>query len=86
MISNERFTFVRGYLLEADKIFRKLNDKGLLNNKKKKEIKNKLRLLNHYLLLNNPKIKNKRFKQENFLSFLNYLENLNSSRKAVSDI
>ena len=86
MISNEQFIHTRGYLLEADRIFRKLNDKNLLSHKQKKEIKKKLRILSYYVLLNNPKIKNKQFKQENFLSLLNYLKNLDSSSKSVSNI
>jgi len=85
-MNNEKFKQVRGHLLEADRIFRKLKDKNLLNFKQKKGIKKKLRLLSYYVLLNNPKIKNKKFKQENFLSFLNYLKNLNSSSKSVSNI
>ncbi len=86
MISNEEFLYARAYLLEADKVYRKLKDKKSLNNKQKKEIKKKLRLLSYYVLLNNPKIKNKKLKQGNVLSFLNYLKNLDSSSKGISNI
>ena len=82
----EKFKQVQGYFVQFDRIFRKLNDKKLLDSKQKKHIKKKLGLLSHYVLLNNPKIKNKKFKQENFLSFLNYLKNLNSSRKSIGNI
>jgi len=86
MISQEKFSYARRYLILSDRVFRKLKDRNLLNNKQKREIKNKLELLNYYVLLNNPKIKKTSLRNENLLSFLHYLENLNRSSKSVSNI
>jgi len=76
----EKYNKIREYLLRADRIFRKLKDKKLINRKKQKEIMEQLKLLNYYLLVNNPKIQSSQFKQENILSFLNYLKKLREEK------
>lgn len=86
MISEEKFNQVSQYLVQADRVFRKLQDKKILSNQRKKDIKKKLELLNHYVLLNNPKVNNKSLRSENLLSFLRYLENLNRSAKGISNV
>jgi len=79
---NEKTFFgLRAKLVTADRIFRKLNDKKLLNQKQKKEIKKKLGLLSYIVMLNNPKIINKELREANLISFVNYFKNRNSSSK-----
>lgn len=86
MISTEKFNEASKYLVQADRIFRKLQDKKMLTPQQKKDIKKKLELLNYYVMLNNPRVKNKSLRSENLLSFLRYLENLNRSAKGISNM